>query len=1252
MGLIQTSGKKLTDGSGTSITYNASANFQKGNSVVLKIAHYGPSGGRISAITASGTAAVKQYERTAATDNNYECWLAQNIAGGSSAVVLTVPTGSYVVCSFEERDDIAQAGFNQSGTAGPTTSSAPTVSTTGPTLQATDLVYALFGDVVGTNWTSATPPTGWTETFEEPDGTAHEASAAAYRERAPAGTQTAVFGTGASMTWVAIIATFKMRLATASNAEQVDSRRNRPGRGPYSRGRYYRPVGETAAPAATAPPATGALAATQGACVAALVGGVEVAGALAATQGLTAAGLSGGVQASGVLASTQAGNAAALAGGVAISGTLAPAQTGGIASISVSSFLYPRFSTLAGSWSPELRTRDFVFEADPVIGSLASTQGANAGALVAAVAVSGSAAATQGANSASLVAAVAASGALAGAQAQNAAAASGAVVISGALAATQAANAASAAGAVAVSGALAATQAPNAASIAGYTAPWRISSLAVQWSPELRTRLFVALDALTTVEGALAATQGANTASAIGAVAISGSIAATQGVTSSSIDASNGAKPRISALVGQWGAEQRTRSFVVLATQSSITGTIAATQGANTAAAQAAAGISGALAVTQGKNVLSTGFVPWRVTPLAGRWAPDLRTRTFVALDANTSALTAVQGKNVASIAATTFGGSNQFSSYALVWTPAQRAREIVLDGDGRTAVLAGLQSKNAAAISAAVAVSGALAGAQGKGSANIVSALAITGTLASVQAAGLAALSGAAVAAGTLAGAQSAGTLSAAAGVAVSGALAGAQSKGSMAGAGALAISGTLAASQGAGTAVITAALDDARWGEIAGAQGATVAGATAAVLVDGALAATQGATTAAIVVDLPITYATLAAQQQRTSATITAADPISGALASTQGKTTVALAGDSPGISALVGAQGKCALAASGDVQVSGALAVVQAGNIVVAGGAAAIAGELAAAQGRAICSVVASLGVAGVPELTLNSPITISVSLRSEIAAALTLMSKITPTVTLRSYLLPGSGLGSLQPHDAGEGAIAGLQARNGASLVGVVSNTNADLAATQGKNVAAIAAVRAFNETYPNGLADYSLFYDTFGSGMTYFSVVSSPYGTALRGAEGNESGIKRDMGVSLHLNKVSFYVYTGTTRPDDAMSLGLNDPTNSTVVFGFVPKRQDTADSQRRMLLVVSPYPSFLFGPALDDNTWYYVEVTFADGTNACHVDVKRADTLAAHASASFTQQTGGYTAKYLWHGLEGSVSNHGCETEYAQITVS
>jgi hypothetical protein len=222
MGLVQTTGKLQADSVVTSVTFNTwtGSNFTAGNTVILAMVLF-TSGADVSGITISGTAAVKDKEKIdGGGTNRVQIWRASNVAGGNKNIVISgFPAGTYMTLSAEEWDNFTATPFDQSGTGGPTAgSTAPSATTVGATAQADEVSYACFCDYGGTNWTSSTPPTGYTETFEEPNGTLHEAGSAAYKVLTATSTETATFTTGAAMSWIAAIATYKLSTVTINNA--------------------------------------------------------------------------------------------------------------------------------------------------------------------------------------------------------------------------------------------------------------------------------------------------------------------------------------------------------------------------------------------------------------------------------------------------------------------------------------------------------------------------------------------------------------------------------------------------------------------------------------------------------------------------------------------------------------------------------------------------------------------------------------------------------------------------------------------------------------------------------------------------------------------------------------------------------------------------------------------------------------------------------------------------------------------------
>lgn len=215
MAIVQSSGKKFADavGSGTQ-NFTASSNFTAGNTGILTLVYYNNgTGGAVTGVTIGGTAAVKDASNQDAGPQNFvEIWRATNMAGGTNAFSVTISggTGQYVTCGVDEHSGLSATPLDQSGTANGN-SLAPSATTGGATADASELLVAAYVDTTGTNVTSVTPPTSWTESWEEADGATREGgSGAYYYDSSGTGTKTGTFGVSASTTWEAVIATYKL----------------------------------------------------------------------------------------------------------------------------------------------------------------------------------------------------------------------------------------------------------------------------------------------------------------------------------------------------------------------------------------------------------------------------------------------------------------------------------------------------------------------------------------------------------------------------------------------------------------------------------------------------------------------------------------------------------------------------------------------------------------------------------------------------------------------------------------------------------------------------------------------------------------------------------------------------------------------------------------------------------------------------------------------------------------------------------
>lgn len=219
MGLIQTSGKKRADGvtgGASAVTWAMPSNFTAGNDAVLCVGLYDSVSGRITGVTLGGTAAVRAVRITAGTLSG-DIWYAESMAGGTPNIVISTDsgTGQYLSGSCEEWDNLASTSLDQTGT-GTGSSSSPSVTASGATTQADEVVYAMLISTDGINWTNTTPPSGYTETYDEPDNSSFMGGSGAYKVLSATETPTATFTTGSSIAWSSALATFKLSSGAAT----------------------------------------------------------------------------------------------------------------------------------------------------------------------------------------------------------------------------------------------------------------------------------------------------------------------------------------------------------------------------------------------------------------------------------------------------------------------------------------------------------------------------------------------------------------------------------------------------------------------------------------------------------------------------------------------------------------------------------------------------------------------------------------------------------------------------------------------------------------------------------------------------------------------------------------------------------------------------------------------------------------------------------------------------------------------------
>lgn len=183
-----------------------------------------------------------------------------------------------------------------------------------------------------------------------------------------------------------------------------------------------------------------------------------------------------------------------------------------------------------------------------------------------------------------------------------------------------------------------------------------------------------------------------------------------------------------------------------------------------------------------------------------------------------------------------------------------------------------------------------------------------------------------------------------------------------------------------------------------------------------------------------------------------------------------------------------------------------------------------------------------------------------------------------------------------------------------------------------------------ESFANDLNDWSLI---TGSPKSNFTVVSTPYGQGVQGAPVTiNCVIQKDLGSTYTMKTFEAYVYN-TYGPidDDGMIILFMNPTNTINTFFIVPVREDAFDTYQRLWYGGSGITSAALGPAssasaLSLATWYKINVTLADGVNACNITVTNMSTGLTHLTANFTQTAGIRDYRYIKYSLESASGIH------------
>jgi hypothetical protein len=211
--LVQTSTLLRTENSGATSTLSYTSNLAAGSLSVLCVGNY-PSA--ITSVSGSTNGAYTRAVNYGDGGNNYvEIWYRANTSAGAETLTIT-PTsasGNYITAVAQEWSGMATSSpLDQTGTSGTLT-----VSTTGATTQANEVVFTVAVADAGSSNVNWGTPTGYTLIARENDSNTYTGLQAAQKTVSSTGTQSATH-TNSSVSADTIIATFKV--ASGSKQEQ------------------------------------------------------------------------------------------------------------------------------------------------------------------------------------------------------------------------------------------------------------------------------------------------------------------------------------------------------------------------------------------------------------------------------------------------------------------------------------------------------------------------------------------------------------------------------------------------------------------------------------------------------------------------------------------------------------------------------------------------------------------------------------------------------------------------------------------------------------------------------------------------------------------------------------------------------------------------------------------------------------------------------------------------------------------------
>jgi hypothetical protein len=374
---------------------------------------------------------------------------------------------------------------------------------------------------------------------------------------------------------------------------------------------------------------------------------------------------------------------------------------------------------------------------------------------------------------------------------------------------------------------------------------------------------------------------------------------------------------------------------------SSITGSGAGVQNANTSSASGTVGITGSGAGTQAKDTAAATGTVSVSGAAASTQAPDSAAATGAVGISGTGAVT--EGKDVSTgTGAVAVSGSAALTEGKDVSTA---TGAVGVSGAGSAT-----QAKDNAAATGAVGVAGLGSASQAKNTGSATATVGISGSGAATQAKNTSSATAQLGVSGAATGTQQKDVSAASGATGISGAGAATQQKDSASAAGAVEVSGAGAATQQKNTASGTGVVLDGIVGSGAGTQAPNAAAATGTVSVSGSAAATQAKDTSSGTGTVGITGAGAATQAKDTSSG-TGTVGITGSAAITQqpnvSTATGAIGNVSQGSAAIT--QQPNAASGTGTVGITGTGAATQKPDASAASAAVSVDGSAAASAAR---------------------------------------------------------------------------------------------------------------------------------------------------------------------------------------------------------------------------------------------------------------------------------------------------------------